>query len=514
MKPIFFIALAAALGASAHETDSLHRHFTYWGATAVNVSSGDYAPYFIGALNGGRVTRATSGLADIGFCTDIDKSKRLSWGAGVEIVGGYSSDIKYDRYDAASATWYKTSNAPAPVWIQQLYVEGKYRQVFARIGQKDHKSHLLDETVSSGDLTRSANARGVPGVAAGFIDFVDIPFTNGWAQIAGEIEYGRFTDDGFTHDQFNEYNYVRTSDVNYTYKYCYFRTRPAERFSVTLGMQTAGQFGGSSETYAKGEITHRMSRGFKIGDAIKMFFPTQGNSNDDYYEGNSLGSWDFKARYRLPGSGSEISFAFQWPWEDGSGIGKLNGFDGLWGIYYNAVSGYPLIASAAVEYLDFTNQSGAIHWTQHDRPGTTVAYEASGADDYYNNEVYGSYSNYGLSIGTPFLVAPVYNLNGFAGFAHNRARGLHGGLRGYLTDRWEYSVKYSWQQAWGRGKNPSAHSFTDNSAMIAVAWDARNMMPGLKFAAKAAIDHGDLRGNNFGILIGATYTGSLTFRKK
>jgi hypothetical protein len=380
------------------------------------------------------------------------------------------------------------------------------------VGQKDAHSKLLDETVSSGDLTRSGNSRGIPGVAAGFVDFQNIPFTNGWLQICGEVEYGRFTDDGFVHDQFNNYTYVSTSDVNYTYKYCYFRTNPAKAFSVTLGMQTAGQFGGSSRKYSQGVLTAETVRGFRVGDVFKMFLPTMGNNSvgDDYYEGNTLGSWDLKARYRLS-NGHELSFAFEWPWEDGSGIGKQNGFDGLWGIYYEA-PGRPLIAAAALEYLDFRNQSGPIHWAQHDHPGTNIYDDATGGDDYYNNEYYGSFSNYGLSIGSPFLVSPLYNLNGFSGYLHNRARGVHAAVRGYVGSEWEWGLKYSWQQAWGRGRVPATYSLLDNSLMASASWLPR-MVPGLKFDAKIAFDAGRLRGNNFGMLVGATYVGNFSFLK-
>ncbi len=350
-------------------------------------------------------------------------------------------------------------------------------------------------------MTRSSNARGIPGVEVGFIDFQDIPFTNGWVQIQGVIEYGHYMDDGFKHDQFNYWDYAVTSDLNHTYKRCYFRTNPDQPLSITVGMQTAGQFGGSWQRYANGELTREENRGFKFEDIYKMFFPIQGSSSDGYYEGNSLGSWDFKARYLLD-SGSELSFVFQWPWEDGSGIGKANGWDGLWGLYYHS-NKRSLVSGAAIEYLDFRNQSGPIHWSPDDRPGTTITGNATGGDDYYNNEYYASYSNYGLSIGSPFLISPLYNLDGFSGFAHNRARGVHAAVNGCIGDNWDYSVKYSWQQAWGRGRVPQTHCKVGNSVLVAATWSARTLATGLKFYAKMAYDGGSLRDDNFGFLVGA-----------
>ena len=506
-------ALLLGIAGSMWAGDALE----YSGEILLNTSSGDFAPYFIGSLNGGKIVRKNSALLDIGAKVGIDRDKRFSWGAGVEILTGYSSANEYDRceivYGLQTPYYFRQeTNRPAPIWIQQLYGELKYRGVLLRVGQKDARSALLDESISSGDLTRSSNARGIPGAAIGFIDFQDIPLTNGWVQIDGVVEYGKFMDSEFMRQQYNYYNWVLATDTYYTYKRCYFRTKPSRPFSVTLGMQTAGQFGGSSFWYKQGMLIKEEHRGFKIKDALKMFLPTEGNGNR-FYEGNTLGSWDFKARYRLR-SGREISFVFEWPWEDGSGIGRRNGWDGLWGLYYNEKEGRRAwITGAAVEWLDFRNQSGPIHWAPGDIPGTTITSSATGGDNYYNNDTYTAYANYGMAIATPFLVSPIYNLNGNPVFLNNRARGVHAAVKGCIGDDFDYSVKYSWQQGFGMGRRPAAYCRIDNSMLVAVRWDARRILPGLKANLQLAFDAGSLRGNNFGAMLGVTYAGSFNFKK-
>lgn len=506
------LAVVAALSMAVAAPETHAQSVADYRVSAVgNGSTGDFAPYFIGSLGGGRTVRKGSAMIDAGISVDMDTVRRFSWGAGVEVMAGYGSDISYDRWMADASEWSTSVNHPSAAWIQQLYGEIKYRSLFLRVGQKDHHSALLDETLSSGDLTRSSNARGIPGAEVGFIDFQDIPFTRGWVQIQGQIEYGRFTDDGFRRSQFNYYNYVLATDLWYTYKRCYFRTKPSEAFSVTLGMQTAGQFAGSTRKYSQGRLIASEDRGFHIKDVFRMFFPTQGDTSDGYYEGNSLGTWDFKARYRLRG-GQELAFAFQWPWEDGSGIGRRNGWDGLYGLYYTS-PGRALITGASVEYIDFRNHSGPIHWAPGDVPDPTITTEATGGDDYYNNETYGGYANYGMAIGSPVLVSPVYNLDGFSGFAHNCARGVQFALRGCIGADWDYTFRYGWQQAWGRGRVPSPYSRIDNSLMAAASWNARQILDGLRIDAVVAFDAGRLRGNNFGVLAAITYSGNLTFRR-
>ena len=61
-----------------------------------------------------------------------------------------------------------------------------------------------------------------------------------------------------------------------------------------------------------------------------------------------------------------------------------------------------------MEWLDFTNESGPIPWEPGDHPGTTLDKWTSGGDNYYNNDMYGSYANYGMAIATPFLRRPSY----------------------------------------------------------------------------------------------------------
>ena len=46
-----------------------------------------------------------------------------------------------------------------------------------------------------------------------------------------------------------------------------------------------------------------------------------------------------------------------------------------------------------------------------------------------------------------------------------------------------------------------------------VAWNGARLLPGLKINAKLAFDAGRLRGNNFGAMLGVSYTGEVSFKK-
>lgn len=473
----------------------------------VNASTGDLAPYMIGSWNYGRITGANgvwqTGRAEKRMTLD----RRFNWGAGVEYALGYGTAADYARYEP-TAMWGSTAVRQAPARLQQLYAELKYRGVYITAGMKERHSGIVDDALSSGDLTRSNNSRPIPGVGAGFVDFQNIPFTNGWVQIDGEIMYGRMTDGSFRDKTFNHFSGLVSDNLNYTYKRCYFRTKPSQPLSVTVGMQTAGIFGGSTTWYRAGKVTRTENRGFHVKDIFKMFFPTEGG--EDYYAGSSLGSWDFKARYAFR-SGAELNVYFEWPWEDGSGIGRRNGWDGVWGVQYNfARRGW--VDKVLFEWVDFTNQGGPIHFSHTDYAGTTIDGHATGGDDYYNNSYYGPYSNYGMSIGTPFVVSPLYNLGGEPEYIHNRARGFHAAVAGTPAEGITYTFMVGWQQAGGSGRQPARRIESSTSARLACRW-VLPRMPELSLRAEVAFDAGKLRGDNFGMLAGVTYSGNITFAK-
>lgn len=514
-KFILTVCAAAACGVAAWcET------VEYRAEVTAGITNGSYAPYMIGSWTSGRYVAGKAVYQGASAVREFDLSRRFSWSYGAEYSLGYSNTFSYERFTADEPAAVTSTGAPAGTWgtssyrtsaarLIQLFAAIKYRMVFLQAGMKEERSPIVDGSLSAGDLVRSNNARPIPGVTAGFIDFVDIPLTRGWVQIGGVLMYGRLTDNGFRSAQFNRYQGLLSQDLNYTYKRCHFRTNPAMPLSVTVGMQTAGFFGGSTTSYQRGRVKWTENRGFHLRDLWDMFFPLEG-SGEDYYKGSSLGSWDFKARYNIGAAGS-VSLYFEWPWEDGSGIGRRNGWDGLWGVQYDFGAGMP-VESVVIEYLDFTNQSGPTHFTGVDHPGTDMNVEANGADNYWNNGFYGAYANYGMAIGTPFVLSPVYNTDGSPNFDHNRARGFHAAAKGSINAGLHWRAMFGYQKAGGAGTLPSPRKLHCTSAMLEARWKpAHSSLPGFELKAQTAFDAGNLRGNNFGVLVGISYSGSLNF---
>ena len=483
----------------------------YYVGIYANAGNSELAPYYIASNSRGIITQQYSTLLTAGLCKVLNDEKRFSWGAGIDVWGGYSSSAGYERYKG-NGQFDVQKQHPARAWIQEAYLEAKYRSIIAVAGQKEKESPIVNNWLSSGDLVWSNNARPPVGLRAGFIDFQDIPFTKGWVQLTGEFGYFRQLDDKWLENHYNYYNHFITTGTWLHYKSLHFRTRIDQPVVFTIGAQSACQFGGTADYYKEGQLDHTV----KMDADAKAFFRTfiagsGGNSaGDSFVEGNHLGTWDIALEYKFNYSKWMRAYT-QWLWEDGSGIGKMNGFDGLWGLEYHNNTYLALISCAVIEYIDFTNQSGPIHWTPNDHEGTPITSHSSGADDYYNNYIYNGYQNRGMSIGSPFVKSPLYNQDGYMRYTDNVMRGFHAAITGHLTDRWTYTLKGSYRKAWGTPLIPRAGSVDDFSMMLATGY---RLTDDLGFTVQVAMDRGSLYGNNFGACLGISYAGNFKFMNR
>lgn len=508
----FYIAFTVSVFGETEKAASINADSIQWDAGLnANIGNGSFAPYYIAALTHGTVIQSKGLLLHAAIGHDLNFDKRFSWGAKAELYGGATSNTEYLKWK--EGTTYLHNIRPSAVWLQQLYGELKYRSLFLEIGMKQHASALLDNSLTSGDLVESGNARPIPEVRVGFIDFQNIPFTKGWVQIQGELAYGKFMDNGWMEDFYSYGTDHINTGAYYLYRRLYLRTKPSERFSVTVGMQAAGQIGGWTQYWRRGYLVKQEDNSVSFLKLLTSIIPgNEGSAEGAYYGGNNLGSWDIFARYNLPDDKGTLHAYLQKPWEKASSIGFMNGWDGLWGIEYVLNGRCGFLEAVLFEYLYFLNQSGPIHYALHDSPGTTIQYESQGRDNYYNNYEYNSYANYGIGIGTPFLKAPRYNTDGYPQYTHNLVKGFHIAAKGKISTAWKWKAALSYREAFGTGWVPSPTKYTDFSWLIETEGHLRSI-PRLQFKAQIAGDHGNYLGNNFGILIGATYRGAFSIGK-
>lgn len=495
--------MAVAVSECFGSTPAALRGLRLEASVEATAGSGEFAPLYIASNRRGTLSSADNVVLSAGAVRPMECDRRLSYGYGVELWGGYSSAVGYNRYDVSTDSWGMNRRRPPALWLQQLYGEVKWRSLTASAGMKHEGSPIVDDRLSGGDMIRSANARPIPGVRAGFAGFQPVPLTSGWLEISGELEYGRFADDGWWRDHSALYNGHVAQGEWMVYRRMHLRTDPGRPLTVTLGVQCASQIGGTTTYYRDGEIAKVEHRGHKVADFIKILAPVEKGA-EDYVLGNTLGTWDLKATAVVRG-GWSLSGYFQWIWEDGSGMAKLNGWDGLWGIELKAPSAAAIVSGVVVEYLDLTNQSGPIHWAPGDHPSTSITSEATGADDYYNNAYYNAYAYYGMGMGRATVMSPLYNTDGYMSYIGNRTRGIHVGVEGRIG-RVGYRVLAGWRKAYGNGYEAMIPARRSTSLMAEASMPLRSV-PGVRIGVQGAIDRGRLPANASAAAVSLTYSG-------
>ncbi len=502
LKSIFIGSAALAFSADAAEP------IEYRADALFGVGNGNLAPYYMSANRFGKLTQTNNAQLDLGFNRDMDLSKRFTWSYGVEFITGATSSTEYT---SRNENIENHSERPATIWLQQLYGEIKYRCLYLSAGVKDRVSPMLNFNLSSGDVIQSGNSRSVPQVRMGFIDFQDIPLTKHFLQIQGEFSYGKFMDKKWYENHFNYYTGHYNTSGLYHYKRVYFRTNPDKPFSATFGGQFACLFGGDTQYWSKGKLTKVVKNASDL-DAFWQAMLPRDTGTEGYMQGQSLGSWDINLRYRLK-NGAQIKGYLQNLWEDGSSMGKLNGFDGLWGLEYVAPN-KGIISGAVLEYIQMTDQAGPLHWDPEDEKGTSLSqFQATGSDNYYNNGFYNSYSYFGKSIGTPFSKEPIYNLDGDVSYLNTRVKGFHIGLSGDPVQNLSYRFLCSWRKSWGTYTKPLLHTQECTSFLIEAKYDIK-AVKGLSVKGEFSADFGRLYGNNVGGAFTISYRGLMNLFNK
>lgn len=367
--------------------------------------------------------------------------------------------------------------------VQQAYLDMNYRYFGLSIGSKELNSELLNQQLSSGGLTWSGNARPIPQIKVGILDYVRIA---PWAHVKAEISYGKWTDNNYQKEQVGT-NYWYTKNILYHHKSFFFRLgKTTSPWQLDLGMSLDAQFGGNTVNHP---YLHEQDLGNKIKDYFKIFFPIK-QSETKYYEGNLMGSEHLKLTFKQ--SDYQLSAYLENYYDDFSGMGKKNGFDGLWGIEYKSKN-KQAINGLVLEYYQTTNQSGPLHGLDE-----SIVKKTGGADDYYNHDVYPGWVHWGMTMANPLIASPIYNKDGNMTFKYNRVKAVHIGWSGDILNDLSYRAKLSFNRTWGTPFKPIPE-ILENFSTFAECTYCPEKLKGWNFTISGAFDTGNIYGDNLGM---------------
>ena len=389
-----------------------------------------------------------------------------------------------------------------PLYLQQCYVRLANKQLFIEAGNHEDKQVVREDMLSVGSFAKGTNAKPIPQVRIGTNGFQYVPYTKNWVQVNIEAGYGKFLDSDYRKERMIASSSVNTSYTTGAYyhqKHLYIRSNPEKMFFAMVGIEHVVQFGGTKFSFENGELVSN-KKPTDTKSFINVILPF---GDTQYYEHGTLEDWVFGNHigvmtYQVGCNITKhhrVQAYLDNPFEDGSGIRKGNGYDGLWGLEYsNSAPGRQLVRSAVFEYFQSTNQSGPLHWDSSDYPEpvrSQVSDFITGEDKYYNHSFYGGYSYYGMTPGIALITSPIYNSDGYVGFRDNRIKAWHVGIRGELTQSLSYLVKGSYREGWGTYSLPLAQKHHSFDAMIQGnyhygAWN---------FSAAYAISSGNIYGN-------------------
>lgn len=450
-----FLYILILLPTLAVAQDSLSTHINYDLTAETAVGTGDYTAYQL-VTNRNHVLATRPNTAYLRGAINVKHAFNpdLVLSATMDAIGSIHADHK--------------------AYLQQCYANLSWKGFFIEAGSREQQFVVRDNQLSSGVFAKGNNAKPVPQVHFDTNDFWTVPFTKEWLQVNFDFGYGKFMDSSFREDQF-----FQSEDVNQQYckgayyhqKHLYIRTNPVKPLFVMVGIEHVAQFGGTSYSIFDGlkekpaNLKAFWNVILPVGDS--NYF--ENNAMEDWVYGNHIGQMTVQLGWNIT-KDHQVQAYLDNPFEDGSGIRKGNGWDGLWGIQYNnKLAGRQYIRGAVVEYLQTTNQSGPLHYDGGDYPEPIrdqITDLVTGNDNYYNHLFYSNYAHYNMALGNALLLSPIYNKDGSTLFCDNRVKAWHVGINGELTSHLSYLVKGSYREGWGTYLRPLAEKHHSFDAML------------------------------------------------
>lgn len=474
--------------------------------------SGDFTPLWLNANRYGLSSLEKNNgylLAGVERPLAADSTRR--WGLGYAL--------------SMAAAHHFTSS----IIVQEAYVEGRWKKGVLTVGSKEWPMELKNEKLSSGSQTFGINARPVPQVRVALPDYWE--FAHGRLALKGHIAYGMQTDDNWQKD-FTDKRSKYTDHALYHSKAGYLRIgRPKQgHLTAELGLEHATMFGGTSyRQWENGQLT-----GIKNNTGLSSFWHAFFGGGSDVgetvyqnVEGDMLGSW--VARINYDATTWNLSIYADHYFEDHSAMFFLD-YDGYgegaeWNKKkHNRYLLYDLkdimlgaeltlkdcrwLKTIVAEYLYTKYQSGPIY---HDHT-EAIPDHIGGTDSYYNHSIYGGWQHWGMVIGNPLYLSPLYNSDGTIDVKDNRFVAWHFGLNGNITPRLAYRVLATWQKGFGTYSNLYPHPRRNNSLMAEATYTAASK--GWQFTVAAGMDNGALLGNNYGVQLTAVKKGVFKSKTK
>lgn len=499
--------LFGAVADAAEPFDSLH----YRVELQASLSGGDHTPLWLNANKYGLSSlEKVNGYVRAGVARPLTADDGKKWGLG------YGLDVALAHHYTSTLV------------VQQAYAEGRWLKTTLTVGSKEYPMELKNNALSSGSQALGINARPIPQVRFALPDYWTVPYTKNWLAVKGHLAYGKPTDDNwqkdFTHQQ-NRY----TEGALYHSKAGYLRFGP-KNITFELGLEMACQFGGKTFRMGGPQDDAVYENAQDLHSFWNALLPASGKDvTDNVYsnaEGNHLGSW--VARLNFDYETWNLGLYADHFFEDNSsmvhvsyaGYGEGNEWDVKKDNRYflhdfkDWLLGTELklkdvswLNDIVVEYMYTKYQSGPLY---HDHT-PAMSEHICGKDNYYNHLLFTGWQHWGMVMGNPFYLSPLYNEDGTIQVKNNRFTAWHLGLSGDPSARLHYRVLATWQRGYGN-YHELFREPEENVSILAEA--SYRLQDGWLLKAALGMDSGHIYGDNVGCQLTVVKTGLFNLKRK
>lgn len=491
-SPLTVAAGSGMCSVFASLTDSLRYTLE---ATANISASGDFTPFWLTSNRYGMAgVKDNSGHFSARLFRDAhtDSLHLWSWGFGIECV--------------------TARNYTSNFFLEQIYLESAYKKTVFSIGAKNRPAAFKDAELSTGSQTFGINARPIPEIRVDIPDYITISGKKRIVSLRGHFGYGYLFDDNWVqrHARSIEKQYVK--HVLYHSKAGYLKVGNEKFFPLVAegGLEMASTFGGMF-CRPDGFNTSFYDGLIDFLDVVIGVGHDKGESDYKNSKGNTVGSWLFSLSWH--GRGWMTRFYYDHFFEDHSGLFyKYGDYDGLYGLEFS-LKGRHAIEKIVGEYIYTRYQSGAMY---HDHtqffPGNI-----GGMDDYYNHALYAGWQYWGMAIGNPLFLSPLYNRDRRMSFRSNRFSAQHIGVSGTPLRELHYRLLFTFSRQWGTYKDPYDEVRYQRSLLAEMTYSPQKLFgiraDGWQFAGAFALDRGSHTGNNSAFSLSIRKNGLLTSKK-
>lgn len=499
-------SLLCALSLSAqHQVRSLADSLHYHVEMQATLSGGRHNPLWLNANRYGMSSlKLNNGYVRGGVSRPLSADSARRWAIG------YGVDI-------ALATGFTST-----LVVQQAYVELRWLKGVLTIGSREFPMELKNQQLSSGSQTFGINARPIPQFRIALPDYWSIPGMRHWLAFKGHFAYGLQTD-GKWQKEFTDRQSRYVEHGLYHSKSGFLRIGP-RNITLELGLEMACQFGGTSHIFDhSGEHVYDNGSGFR--DFFNAFTSGGFDATDSYWSnnaGNHLGSW--VGRLNFDYSKWNLGIYIDRYFEDhsamlfmdydgyGSGLEwrekKKSSFllydlkDVMLGAELK-LKRIPWLNNIVVEYLHTKYQSGPVY---HDHT-INISDHIGGNDNYYNHNLQTGWQHWGMVMGNPLYMSPLYNDDHQIMVKNNRFVAWHLGISGQPTAQLYYRLLATWQRGYGTYE----HMFLDPYENVSLLAEAAYQWPrsGWSVQLGLALDTGKIYGNNRGLQLTVVKTGRI-----